>query len=228
MQSDEITLVFDVPNIDPKTGEFVVMAYQGRIQKITSLMAGYATARFNHHLRNSEYDLKDDKDKRRFEAANSGLAYFDCRVFSVSSKEDAMLAIYWRQKMDCYRNGVSALAMVHFSHKQLDKVSTVDKIKKLEAKGIRLDDYPQSLFYGTMVKKEEYEYLSMDPRKNGQEVKQQELVLRRRVTATIVNLDDFGKNKTQLVFSPTWNANKPTKLNAEFQFDPKQFLASIV
>lgn len=219
--SDEITLVFDSPNIDPKTGEFVVMAYQGRIQKITSLMAGYATVRFNHYLRTAEYDLKTEKskekEKRRFDAANSGAAYFDCRIFAVEDRHDAMLAIYWRQKMDCYRNGVSALSMVHFSHKQLDKVSTADKIKMLESKGIRLDDFPQSLFYGTLVKKEEFECLSMDPRKFVQDEKTNDIVFRRRVTSAIVNLDDYGKYKTDIIFAPTWN-KQATAIDADFQF----------
>jgi hypothetical protein len=39
------------------------------------------------------------------------------------------LAVYWRHKFDCYRNGVAALAMVHFSHKQLDRKKTNEKIE---------------------------------------------------------------------------------------------------
>lgn len=87
--------------------------------------------------------------------------------------------MYWRHKFDAYRNGVAALAMVskllpscillgvmrmlclrtqvHFSHKTLDKKKTAEKVSMLEAKGIKLSSQPDSLYFGTFIKREQFE-----------------------------------------------------------------------
>ena len=65
--------------------------------------------------------------------------------------------MFWRHRYDAYRNAISNLAMVYFSTKQLHKVNTSDKIKMLRDKGVLLSQYPPSMFYGTFLKREQYE-----------------------------------------------------------------------
>ena len=90
-------------------------------------------------------------------------AYFDARVFSCPSNEVAMLAVFWRHS-DAYRNAISNLAMCHFSSKQLFKKDTQTKIAMLAEKGIKPEDYPPSMLYGTFIKREQYDMVGYDPR----------------------------------------------------------------
>ena len=70
--SDEITLIFPAG----------IHSYNGRVQKLASVLAGYASARFNHHLQNPamQWDTKQLKDQML-----SGSAFFDGRICEIRS-----------------------------------------------------------------------------------------------------------------------------------------------
>lgn len=92
-QSDEISLVL-INNQSLEAEPY----FGNRIQKITSITASMATARFNRLLI-SQLDSKD-KDVE---------AYFDSRVFTVPSPVEAMNELIWRQQ-DCVRNSILSAA----------------------------------------------------------------------------------------------------------------------
>lgn len=97
-QSDEITLILT---------DFGTTAtdawYDGAVQKIVSVAASIATAKFNNIM------LGKGVDK---------LAYFDARVFTISDRAEVMNCLLWRQQ-DCVRNSKQALGQVFFSQKEL-------------------------------------------------------------------------------------------------------------
>lgn len=133
-QSDEISLVY-----------FKLFDYQqgflgSRIQKLTSILASMATAKFNQEIAT----LIPEK-------ANS-LAFFDCRAWNVSSLEDAANVFVWRQE-DAIKNAVSMAAHNTFSNKELFKKNTSEKIQLLSSKGIDFYNYPDFFKFGTFSRK---------------------------------------------------------------------------
>lgn len=91
-QSDEISVVIDNRTQQTWMG--------GRVQKIASVAASYATAYFNQNIESGQ------------------IATFDARVMRLDSEEDVYSYLLWR-KADSNRNALSALAQAHFSHKKL-------------------------------------------------------------------------------------------------------------
>tara|TARA_R110000765_G_scaffold7963_2_gene25973 strand:- start:12136 stop:12942 length:807 start_codon:yes stop_codon:yes gene_type:complete len=118
-QSDEITIVFtDTQSI---TSE---IWFGGNIQKIVSIAASTATSSFNtirnqqaqewfgKHAKDLTHDQLLTEQKNRFKQAR-----FDARVYSVSTREEVLNHLYWRQQ-DASKNSVQMLARSLFSHKE--------------------------------------------------------------------------------------------------------------
>jgi tRNA(His) 5'-end guanylyltransferase len=82
----QITLVFAPVDLESKQAQ--TPQFSGRVQKISTLLAGFASTRFNHYLINSTFTKEEAKLK---EKAFGGNAYFDCRLFATPTKEDAMV-----------------------------------------------------------------------------------------------------------------------------------------
>lgn len=101
-QSDEITLLWY--SADPKSQVF----FDGRVMKMTSILAAMATAKFNQLL--PEYLSK----KAHL------LPTFDCRVWQVPTLEEAANVFLWREQ-DATRNSIQLAGQSHFSHKQLHR-----------------------------------------------------------------------------------------------------------
>lgn len=134
-QSDEITLVWQADDIKSQ------ILFDGRIQKMTSILAAMATAKFNQRL--PEYLPKKA----------SSLPLFDCRVWSVPSREEAANAFLWRE-LDATRNSVQMAGHAHFSHKALQGKSNAEVQDMLfKEKGINWNDYPASFKRGTWLQK---------------------------------------------------------------------------
>lgn len=74
-QSDEISLVFAG---EPTTQSIV---YAGRVQKIVSVMAAWAAARFNWHIGKMNWNEPEVEEKVK-ERMGTSNAVFDARVFS--------------------------------------------------------------------------------------------------------------------------------------------------
>lgn len=100
VQSDEISILMtDFDNIETDVW------FGGNVQKIVSVAASLATAKFN--------------------AVRPGkLAMFDCRVFTIPDPTEVVNYFIWRQK-DTIRNSIQAVAQSIYSPKQLNGKNTV-------------------------------------------------------------------------------------------------------
>lgn len=133
-QSDEITLMFYDDNPLQET------MFGGRIQKITSVFASLATAKFNQQVAL----LMPEK--------HNCLPVFDARVFNVPTLEEAAQCLLFRY-IDCIKNSVTMAASAHYHHKELHGVSGAKKHIMLADKGIIWGDYPDFFKEGTFLKR---------------------------------------------------------------------------
>jgi tRNA(His) guanylyltransferase len=133
-QSDEISLVYF------KTGSNEQPYLGGKVQKMTSILASLATAKFNQLIAEKIPEKKNV------------LAFFDSRVWSVPSLEEAANVFVWRQE-DAIKNAVNMAASEFYSHKVLMNKNTKQKKKMLEDKGQNWDDYPEFFKSGTYAQR---------------------------------------------------------------------------
>lgn len=109
-QSDEISLIF---------GESEVF-FDGKIQKLVSILASLATAKFN----------QEATTKLINHIIKSGLAFFDCRIWTVPNQTEAANTLLWRE-LDATKNSISMAAQHYYSHKELDKKTSSEKQEML-------------------------------------------------------------------------------------------------
>jgi len=126
-QSDEISLVL-TDFATPKTEAW----FDGNLQKITSVSASLATAKFN--------ELRPGK-----------LAVFDSRAFTIPDPVEVGNYLVWRQQ-DATRNSISMAAQAYFSHKQLHGKSSNAMQEMLWAgHGVNWNDYDPRFKRGAIV-----------------------------------------------------------------------------
>ncbi len=132
VQSDEISILltdFDTLQTDAW--------FDGNIQKIVSISASLATAKFN--------ELRPNK-----------IALFDSRVFTVPSKEEVANYFLWRQQ-DTTRNSILSLGQSMFSYNELLN-KKCDEIQEMcFQKGTNWNNLPPKLKIGRFISKVEYE-----------------------------------------------------------------------
>lgn len=134
-QSDEITLAFW--NDDA----FVPPVHAGRIQKLVSLLASMATAKFNQEVL-----------LRMPERAKS-LPLFDARIFNLPSLDEAANCVLWRT-WDCEKNSITMAASAYYSHEELQGKNGPEKHEMLYAKGVNWAEYPEFFKNGTFLRRE--------------------------------------------------------------------------
>lgn len=142
-QSDEISLVWHTDNPEGQ------IFFNGKIQKLASVCASIATAHFNNWMFRMKMPINDN-------------AYFDCRVFSVPSKAEAVNYLTYRTQ-DCTRNSISMAAHKHLGHKKLMNRNTGEQLLMLKEVGVDWDDYASANKYGTLAKRELYDTNMRDP-----------------------------------------------------------------
>jgi tRNA(His) guanylyltransferase len=103
VQSDEITVWLT----DYETNETHAW-FDNNLQKIISISASIATMEFNKH--SWAYGITKD-------------AYFDSRVFQISTFQEVQNCFLWRQ-MDCTRNSISSVAQALYSTSELHGKTT--------------------------------------------------------------------------------------------------------
>jgi tRNA(His) guanylyltransferase len=157
-QSDEITLVMDPfvkkargslrGEIDPlmdglADADFL---FSGRWQKLTSVIAGMASTRFVM----GAMGIWPDRVRRQ-------PPVFDCRVFQVPTREEAVAALVWRE-LDATKNAVSMAARAHFSHSDLQNKSSAEMQEMLfRQKSVNFNDYPPRFKRGVYVQRRSFE-----------------------------------------------------------------------
>lgn len=135
-QSDEISLL--LTNYDKLTTE---SWFDNNLQKIVSIAASLATARFNEIMRYS-YPEKQ-------------LALFDARVW-VLPHDEVCNYFLWRQQ-DATKNSISMVAQANFPHKQLQKLNGKQMQDKLMLeKGINWNDLEVWKKRGVCITKQYY------------------------------------------------------------------------
>jgi len=143
-QSDEISLVW---NLTSESSQFL---FGGRFQKLTSVLAGLASAKFNQLV------LKDSPSMAHM------LPCFDCRVWQVPDLDTAADVFKWRE-LDATKNSITMAASTEYSHKELHCKTGKEKIEMLWQKGIDWNAYPTFFKRGTYFRRELFSvYLSED------------------------------------------------------------------
>lgn len=167
VQSDEITIYLsDDDELETQ------MWYGGNIEKMVSVSASMATAKFNHimilqQIKDSiQYVNKwnNDRDgeiKLRMEGCiecdveKMTIAEFDSRVFQLPNVDEVLNCVLWRQQ-DCTRNSIQSVAHSLYSQKQLDKQNTSQLQELIFQKGINWNDYDPKLKRGRFIDREYY------------------------------------------------------------------------
>lgn len=161
-QSDEITLTF-FPRPHAETGVYPVLPFNGQIQKLVSLTAGVASARFNYHLLKLFSDptyyanmrnLDLEKPLKSMDKVEDCRAHFDSRCFQLPSVEEVYNCVLWRVR-DCYKNVVSKVAQNMFGVKLCFKKNTSEKLAMIAEKEPNyFQELPPFISHGVFVKKE--------------------------------------------------------------------------
>lgn len=141
-QSDEISLVWDY------SGQS--MFFDGKIQKLTSVVSGIATAAFIRQLVNDpEWNSINPNwlDK---------LPHFDARVIQLPSRTEATNMLVWREK-DARKNAISMVADTLFSHKSLQSKTGKEKLQMIEEAGVVFGDFPVGSRQGTFLRRVHHE-----------------------------------------------------------------------
>lgn len=151
VQSDEISILitdFDTNETQPW--------FENNLQKMASVTASMATAKFNQ-LRMIRASSDSDGDDRilnlsKSEIENFRLAVFDCRFWQIPSKVEVENYMIFRQQ-DATRNSISSVAQSLYSHKELHGVSSDAKQELIFQKGINWNDYPSRMKRGGFIAK---------------------------------------------------------------------------
>jgi len=134
-QSDEITLLWYSEDFKQQ------VFFDGRVQKMVSVLAGLATAQFNRLL--PEY----------LSQKASMLPVFDCRVWTVPNKAEAANVFLWREQ-DATRNSVQLAGQAVYEHEELHERNQSDIQEMLHTKGINWNDYPDWAKRGSWIRRE--------------------------------------------------------------------------
>lgn len=132
VQSDEISILLTDFN-ELNTSAW----FDGNIQKMTSISASLATAKFN--------ELRPNK-----------LALFDSRVFTIPTAIEVENYMIWRQQ-DTVRNSISSVAQSLYSHRELNGKNTNQMQEMCFNKGVNWNDFDPKLKRGRLIVKETYE-----------------------------------------------------------------------
>lgn len=135
-QSDEISLVIHSEDMSSQ------VFFDGKIQKIVSVLASMATYHFAQGL-------------AKYLPEKAGqLALFDCRAWNVPTKEEAVNTVLWRE-VDAAKNSVSMAARHYFSHKQIHGKNGSEMQEMLfQQKQVNWNDYPAAFKRGTYVQRQ--------------------------------------------------------------------------
>jgi tRNA(His) 5'-end guanylyltransferase len=146
VHSDEISiLITDYDDIDTHAW------FDGNLQKMTSIAASLATAKFNQlrimrHMENAMIFLEQEHIEE------FRMAHFDARVFQIPYQEEVINYFIWRQQ-DATRNSISSVAQSLYSAKELHGKKTSDMQEMIFDKGINWNDYTSREKRGSVIRK---------------------------------------------------------------------------
>lgn len=189
-QSDEITLAWDNHTYATR------IIFDARVQKLTSVLAGMASAYFNGNLERvflSSYQYR--------------YPHFDCRVWNMPSIEEAANCFVWREG-DARRNAVSMYAQNTFSHSCLQGKSTTEMIEMLKGEGVDWDKEPNRNKHGSYVFRKTVKLSGYSPEEieslpPKHRARRFDVIGQRTVYEVVDNLPPLGSvlNKVSVLFS---------------------------
>ena len=148
VQSDEISLGWENYSKAP---------FDGRIQKLESVLASMASAKFILYAESLREEAKFSNDKHTLiERVHKCIPSFDCRIFNVPDMTELANAFIWREN-DAVKNSITGMALNFFSHNQIQNKSGEDKIAMMKGKGY--DFYSKTyepFIRGTFYHRENY------------------------------------------------------------------------
>lgn len=150
-QSDEITLVLtDYDTIETDAW------FDYNVQKVTSISASLATAKFNE-LRTAREACSELTESQglSFDEYKPKLAFFDSRVFQIPEVEEVVNCLIWRQR-DAEKNSVAMLAQSLYSHNELFKKNGSDMQEMCFQKGHNWNDLHFSKKRGSLIVRNVY------------------------------------------------------------------------
>lgn len=134
-QSDEITLAWFEPS--QSVSDY---AFDGRFQKLASVLAGMASARFGKLVAEHLPQKADETP------------HFDCRVWQVPALADAADVFIWRED-DATKNSITMAAGALYSDRELEGRNSSVKQEMLWQKGINWNDYPAFFKRGSYLQR---------------------------------------------------------------------------
>lgn len=151
-QSDEISLLFtDFENINEE------LMFDGKVQKIASISASLATAKFNQEMLKSQIISIDDATQMWRAVEKFKPAAFDARVFIIPDFREVNNYFIWRQK-DATRNSISMAGHAELGPSAIKHKNTSEIQEMLfQEKGINWNDYPEKFKRGAVIAKETYD-----------------------------------------------------------------------
>lgn len=138
-QSDEITLAWFESS--QSTSDY---AFDGRLQKLASVLAGMASAKFVQLVR------------EHLPAKAMETPHFDCRVWQVPTIADAADVFVWRED-DATKNSITMAACAYYSDAELDGKNSGVKQEMLWQKGVNWNDFPSFFKRGTYLQRRSFE-----------------------------------------------------------------------
>lgn len=200
-QSDEITLIYF------KTAPHQQGYFGSRVQKLTSVLASMATAKFNHEI-NQNIPEKADI-----------FAFFDCRVWNVPTLQDAADVFIWRQD-DAIKNSINMAAYSKFSDKNLLGKNSKEKITMLAEIGIDWHSYPDFFKSGTYAIKKHKKIEMPIEIKNKKGNENKEYFLRSYIDNFSLKRLHFQENAVGTLFDPVFEIHKESVEERTFRKKP--------
>ena len=152
-QSDEISLLLtDYDKLETQAW------FDNNLQKICSIAASLATAKFNQLREERNFKVIYEKGYgEKIDTVDLGnrLAFFDARVFQIPEKEEVVNYFLWRQR-DAEKNSVAMLAQSLYSHKELHGKNGSDMQEMCFQKSHNWNDLHFSKKRGSFIIKNEY------------------------------------------------------------------------
>jgi tRNA(His) 5'-end guanylyltransferase len=143
-QSDEFTLV--IPHENNKTNKHI---FNGRVNKLSSLVAAYASVKFNQHLFEKISD-RPELENKVFQAI------FDGRTWGVDEDIKILSSILDRVR-DAEKNSKSMFARAYCTHSELMNKNALEQITYCKEKtGNDWNGIKNDFKYGTFIKKEKF------------------------------------------------------------------------
>jgi tRNA(His) guanylyltransferase len=202
--SDEITLIFrpactkEEHDSDEDSSSH---PHNGRVIKTCTIVSGYCSVRFVHHLQKIMLEHEDEYDDGFVRKIEEAEYCFDARPLEFSHDNPGEVGnhMIWRSVHDCQRNAISTYAHHRFGHKKMQGMNGGQMIKFLAEDGLDWDsDVPLFWKHGVYAKKELYLLKTIDYKGNEVEC------TRSRIINKVFKIE-YSEKMVELLLEKYWS-----------------------